>query len=91
MGKAAENERVKLRATFHNNIGVGLTLVGVLFPTLNVMPVISKFLADLAFGQAAWSLDSVKQILISLVVFVANLVAIVLRRAADQEIGKIQD
>ena len=31
MGKAAENERIKLRATFYNNLGVGLTLVGVLY------------------------------------------------------------
>ena len=92
MGKAAENERIKLRATFYNNLGVGLTLVGVLYPTLNVTPAISKFIADIALGQASWSSDSAEQVLISLIVFIAtNLIAIVLRRAADEERGKVQD
>jgi hypothetical protein len=34
MGKAAENERTKLRATFYNNLSVGLVLAGVLIPYL---------------------------------------------------------
>jgi hypothetical protein len=34
MGKAAENERIKLRATFYNNLAVGLALAGVLIPYL---------------------------------------------------------
>jgi hypothetical protein len=92
MGKAAENEHIKLRATFYNNMAVGLMLIGALYPVLNVLPVISKFFADLIFGRAAWLLDSVEQALISLVVFVVTTrIAVVLRRAADQEIEKIQD
>jgi hypothetical protein len=34
MGKAAENERIKLRATFLNNIAVGLAITGILVPYL---------------------------------------------------------
>jgi hypothetical protein len=29
MGKAATNERVKLKATFYNNVAVGLLVAGV--------------------------------------------------------------
>jgi hypothetical protein len=34
MGKAAENERLKLRATFFNNIAVGAVVGGALLPYL---------------------------------------------------------
>jgi hypothetical protein len=34
MGKAAKNEGIKLRATFYNNIAIGLTLGGVFVPVL---------------------------------------------------------
>jgi hypothetical protein len=34
MGKAADNERVKLRATYLNNIGAGLIVGGVIVPAL---------------------------------------------------------
>ena len=34
-GKAERNERIKLDATFANNIAVGLVLAGVLLPTLS--------------------------------------------------------
>lgn len=34
MGKAADNERHKLRATFYNNLSVGLFLGGVFIPYL---------------------------------------------------------
>jgi hypothetical protein len=34
MGKAAENERIKLKATYFNNLAVGLALAGVFVPYL---------------------------------------------------------
>jgi hypothetical protein len=34
MGKAADNERVKLNATWNNNVSVGLALAGVIVPYL---------------------------------------------------------
>jgi hypothetical protein len=36
MGKAANNERIKLRATLFNNISVGLVIGGVAIPILAV-------------------------------------------------------
>jgi hypothetical protein len=37
MGKAADHERIKLRATYLNNISVGLMIAGVLVPYLAVL------------------------------------------------------
>ena len=34
MGKGAENERIKLKATYLNNLAVGMALAGVLVPYL---------------------------------------------------------
>ena len=34
MGKAANNERTKLRATFYNNVAVGATITGSIIPLL---------------------------------------------------------
>jgi hypothetical protein len=36
MGKAAENERIKLRATFYNNLAIGLILAGFFLPLLSI-------------------------------------------------------
>jgi hypothetical protein len=37
MGKAAENERIKLGATFYNNLAVGLTITGLFVPYLTLV------------------------------------------------------
>jgi hypothetical protein len=34
MGKAADNERIKLRTTFYNNIAIGLFVAGGIIPCL---------------------------------------------------------
>jgi hypothetical protein len=92
MGKAADNERIKLKADFYNNMSAGLWLVGVLSAVLNALPAVGKFLFGLLMGQPAWSSDSVQQFLIGLVVFVGTTrIAALLRQTADEEIGKIQD
>ena len=36
MGQAAQNERLKLRATFYNNIGAGMALAGIGAPFLSI-------------------------------------------------------
>jgi nitrate reductase NapE component len=92
MGKAADNERIRLKAMFYNNMSVGLWLVGVLYPVLNSLAAVGKFLFAFWFGQVAWSSDSVLQFIIGLVVFVGTTrIAILLRQTADEEIQKIQD
>jgi hypothetical protein len=92
MGKTAENERIKLTAMFYNNLSVALFFGGVLIPTFGALPVIAGFLADLTFGRVEWTLDGVKQALISGVSFAGTMwMAGFFRHAADQEIRKIID
>jgi hypothetical protein len=42
MGKVADNERIKLRTTFLNNISVGCVIVGILVPYLTLIQGRSK-------------------------------------------------
>lgn len=41
MGKLAENEELKLRATFYNNVAVGCAVAGVVVPFLQIYQTIS--------------------------------------------------
>jgi len=41
--KAAENEKLKLKATYYNNVAVVVTAAGVLFPLLTVYSHIPEF------------------------------------------------
>lgn len=47
MGKAADNEKHKLDATYNNNVAVGLTIAGYWVPTtaavLNSYPLVHKY------------------------------------------------
>jgi hypothetical protein len=43
MGKTAENEKIKLRASYLNNCAVGLTVAGVILPVLAVYTRIPDF------------------------------------------------
>lgn len=48
MGKTASNERIKLKAAYHNNIAVGLYLGGFLIPYLAIFqkaPQVAEFIA----------------------------------------------
>ena len=37
MGKAAENERIKLRATWFNNVSIGMFLAGIIVPSITAI------------------------------------------------------
>jgi hypothetical protein len=92
MGKTAENERIKLTATFYNNLSVALFFGGVLIPTFGALPVIGRLLVNLTFWRVEWTSAGVVQVLISGVVFVGTMwIAVLMRQAADQEIRKIAD
>ena len=43
MGKAADNERVSLKATFYNNISVGCLVAGAIVPYLALGRVLAQF------------------------------------------------
>jgi len=45
MGKAADNERIKLRATWYNNVSVGLFVAGVFVPYLTLFQKLPEHMA----------------------------------------------
>jgi hypothetical protein len=54
MGKAADNEAIKLRATFYNNLAVGAALAGVIVPIVTFYQThnsIAEFVSQNSFLQ----------------------------------------
>jgi hypothetical protein len=94
MGKATENERIKLRATWFNNISVGLLIAGFIVPYLStVFPnatEIGQFLEDWLGGKLT-SPDVLKFILLVAPFVVAFGAGVAFRVGAGQEIRKFQD
>jgi hypothetical protein len=91
MGKAAENERIKLKATFFNNVSVGLTVTGVFVPYLAFLQsgqLNSQVVHDFLAGNISqyWLLP-VKLF----VMFLAFGSAAIFRHGASTEIAKLQD
>lgn len=78
MGKTADNERIKLRATYYNNISVGVAVAGVLVPCL----VLYNQQIDVSSQQGLVAFTTI---------LVALVGALLLRRAADHEIRQIED
>ncbi|HEV3111766.1 MAG TPA: hypothetical protein VGY99_14870 [Candidatus Binataceae bacterium] len=93
MGKTADNERIKLRATYYNNIAVGLVLAGCLIPYLALVRGIGEIfdwmrhhtVAEITFVGWASIITTV------LAFFLALHGAKRFRRAANDQIGKLQD
>ena len=76
MGKAADNELIKLRATFWNNLGVALLAAGALLPQIGM------------YGRAASLRDYIG---ITVGTIVAFCMGAFCRFHADKIIKKIQD
>ena len=92
MGKAADNERIKLTATYYNGMSVSVTVVAILLPTLAFLPTLGATLLDVAQGHASATPDDIAKVVVDAVAFLAALYcAAMLRRAADREIQKIRD
>lgn len=93
MSKAARNEKIKLRATFLNNISVGLVLAGCLLPYLAFVQKAGDFV-DWAFHHVPreTSFLDQAQIVASIVAFILAFTgARFLRREADKILEKLQD
>jgi hypothetical protein len=86
MGKAARNERLKLEATFYNNIAVGLGLAGVFLPVLSILnnppTTFSSFITTIVSEKGIFSIVAVLAAFFSAYSFY---------RDARKEIDKIED
>jgi hypothetical protein len=95
MGKAAFNERLKLAATYWNNLSAGLMLTGLILPYLALNYWIVDLIAwvpDWLAGQAKLSDPAVVAAVSTLVATVAAYVAAsACRSFADRLLTKIQD
>ena len=93
MGKAAENERIKLGATWLNNLSVGLTFTGVLIPVFSLYKVDNfQLLDDWTSGRSHPTLAQGLQLFLALAAFCLSFVsAAVLHESAKKEIAKLQD
>jgi hypothetical protein len=94
MGKAAENESIKLRATFYNNIGVGLLLAGCLIPYLAIYYKLAELIELLNSFDLADKVGpiAVMKVFAALAAFISALYGSrYYRRLAQREIAKILD
>jgi hypothetical protein len=86
VSKTAENEAIKLKATFYNNVAVGLMLAGVLIPYLSILqstPEIEQWLNSV--GSVGVTRTELQRIMIFVgSIFVALFVAVIFREHAKK-------
>jgi hypothetical protein len=96
MGKAADNERLKLRASLLNNVAAGLILGGVFLPAFTLISKMDE-LSEWVFhvtkeGTLTISGSEALKSFLTLVAFVLALWAAgYLARGAQKEVEKIKD
>jgi hypothetical protein len=89
MGKAADNEQLKLRANWYNNASVGLTVAGVAIPYLTVP---QRFTADPKLLMSGRPQDAVGAFLLIFVPFVITIFfAFYFRFRSHHEVDGLQD
>jgi hypothetical protein len=94
MGKAAENERIKLRATWFNNLSVGLTVAGVLVPYLALpqrFPEIGRVWEAYREGTQIQTSDANDLLSLLAAFSVALIASIYFRFRADAEIARLKE
>lgn len=93
MGKAAENERIKLTAAWFNNVSVGLTLTGVLIPVFSIYKVDNfQLLDDWTSGRShPTGLQGMQFLIAFVAVCLALYSAHIFSTSANREIAKLQD
>jgi hypothetical protein len=84
MGKASDNERIKLGATYLNNIAVGIILAGGLIPLFLVVQALER-------NEIIGFYISTKHLQIALASTCAVLVGLCFRAVADHMLKKIKD
>jgi len=81
-GKAAKNEKIKLRATYFNNVAVGATITGAIIPFLAYARELIQ--SDDQFTPAEFAVTV-------LLITAAGLVAAMCRVQANSTLSKLED
>jgi len=84
MGKIADNERIKLKATFCNNVAAGSLVGGAAVPYVSFFQKIASHQTFSLTTPSEWSA-------IGAAILIAFAIAIVFRWEANSEIKKITD
>jgi hypothetical protein len=93
MGRAADNERIKLRATYWNNGSIALAVGGVILPYVALAPKaleVGRWAKDWREGKPVPELDILPTIMTIGLMTILFIFAKRLRRRADREIQKVQ-
>ena len=91
MGKTAANDRIRLRASFYNNLSISLLITGLLVPFLTFAlrnGGILNWLHHIMDGTAPMNRDVAREMVVVAVTFVF---ALYFRRLADRTISRIED
>jgi hypothetical protein len=100
MGKAADNEKLKLRATYYNNIAVAFLITGFVVPYLAVTYKAAEFGSEvsrqgLGFFEGLMTAFSPRNLLSALLPLTVFAISVYLsatfRRWANEELDKIID
>ena len=87
MGKLADNEAIRLEATYFNSSAVAAAVAGYLIPTLFVV----QRLIDRGFSASVESFDLRQFLPILVCAMLAGFVSILLRRKAQRIVRKLED
>lgn len=92
MGKAAENERRKLRATFWNNVGAGVAVAAIAIPYIGFVGLDLRGVAEFVVaGFDIRSPQGQKLAFTFVSMGIGVMVAETCRRIADRVAGEIED
>ena len=95
MGKTANNERIKLQATFYNNCAVALAIAGAFLPVLAFygrLPQLAEIVKSTQPDGSWWKHSEFHSVAFSfLATLVAMIIASILRWRADKTIQSVED
>ena len=95
MGKVADNEQRKLRATFYNNLAAGLTLTSILVPATALLQFgfdLGRWIKALRTGAGVIGYDQIVHGCIVVgATALAYLTAMFFRTVAKAEISRLED
>ena len=91
MGKTADNERIKLRVAFYNNIAVGLMVAGFLLPLFAFWAKLHEFDFVSWWQSPADSIGKRQALGGGAAILFTFMLAMTFRSVANRQIGRLKD